>query len=179
MYTSLVLLLLSVSVQGFSNSTRYGTDLLSLLINNDGSFKLLVNNVTWLESYDFGVHCGGQWLTSRPGPNQLHLDAQENDNGENNWGSFTDVNFYWSAPAVGTSWRTVFRFYSSLSVVVFTQVFSSGCGDMGVVTGDTSEKGILEVSSAFPTFKVRGRDPSLPRLNYLTFSGNNVGGSKI
>lgn len=179
MYTSLVLLFLFVSVQGFSNSTRYGTDLLSLLINNDGSFKLLVHNVTWLESYDFGVHCGGQWLTSRPGPNQLHLDAQENDNGENNWGSFTDVNFYWSAPAVGTSWRTVFRFYSSLSVVVFTQVFSSGCGDMGVVTGDTSEKGILEVSSAFPTFKVRGRDPSLPRLNYLTFSGNNVGGSRI
>ena len=179
MYTSLVFLLLFVPAHCSSNSTRYGTDLLSLIIDKDGSFKLLVNNVTWLESYDFGVHCGGQWLTSRPGPDQLHLDAQENSYGENNWGSFTNVLFYWSAPTFGTSWTTIFRFYSGLSVVIFTQEFSSGCGDMGVVTGDTSDKGILEVSSAFPTFKVRGRDPSLPRLNYLTFSDNNFAESKI
>lgn len=169
MLRSVLLLSLLVAVQCASNSTRYGTDLLSLIVSDNDTFELQVENKTWLQSYDIGVRCGGTWTTTKPGPNQLHLDALDYANGETNWGSFRDVHFYWSSPTVGTSWDTVFRFYAGLSIVVFTQVFW-GCNDMAAVTGDTYKDGILEVSSAFPTFKVKGRDASLPTLNYLTFS---------
>ena len=162
------------------NSTRYGTDQLSLVVNNvDGSFEVLVYNKTWLKSYDFGVHCNGQWLTSKPGPNQLHLKAQQNDKGHNNWGSYVDVNFIWSGTSAAVEWSTVFRFYEDIPIVQFMQVYTTGCRDMAVVQGDTFKNGILEVSSAFPTFEVKSRNLSLPNLNYLTFSGSNLAESKV
>eukprot|EP01120_Amphizonella_sp_Union-15-10_P008061 TRINITY_DN2821_c0_g1_i1.p1 TRINITY_DN2821_c0_g1~~TRINITY_DN2821_c0_g1_i1.p1 ORF type:complete len:734 (+),score=155.15 TRINITY_DN2821_c0_g1_i1:26-2227(+) len=126
-----------------------------LVVNGDGSYKILVGGKVWLESAPTRLHSNGQWQ-------DLRLTNSYKEKGIDFWGPFSEYVLEWNNGAFLTSLRS----YSDTPIVSFEQIFPQGAQDTSV--GNPNE-----LISNFPSFNLP--DPSSDPLGYMTYVGNMLG----
>ena len=152
----------------------------------DASFSITVSYGygIHLTNYAYGVHCEGVWLTNKGTSPSLVLEGHTMVNKSDQFGNYTEYVFHWNGGVHLKSfqWNTAIRAYIDFPAAIFRQESPDGCQKMSVVNGDTASKGILEISSAFPSFllKLGGNAVEEPNpMNYLFFSDSNLGGTGL
>eukprot|EP00118_Oscarella_pearsei_P011149 m.72771 g.72771 ORF g.72771 m.72771 type:complete len:798 (+) comp35812_c0_seq1:25-2418(+) len=163
----------------FLSCQNVDSDLLQVSINTDGSFYVNVGQYLWLGNSWYGIHCGGEWYSTKPGHGKLEGKGILEAHGTDIIGPFSETIFVWKAGSV--EWRTALRRYDDQpAFAIFRQEFTDGCtSGMPTVVGDTYDTGITDATSAFPSFDVRLNGTNVPELNYITFADANTGGTYL
>ncbi|KAH3743766.1 Non-lysosomal glucosylceramidase [Pelomyxa schiedti] len=134
------------------------THRMSLVVNEDATYKILVDSVTWLQSGPTAIHAGGVWASTSAAT--LQLITVENATTESDvFGSYTIIKHtYQSILDPNVLMVLSFKSYTDYEMVVLDQEFPNGASD-------TSLNDNTDIVSAFPSFYVKNT------VNFLTYYG--------
>ncbi|CAL1547276.1 unnamed protein product [Lymnaea stagnalis] len=137
-------------------------------INNDGSYRLVVNDAPWLASgYTFFNNNRNQYSTF---DKSLKLVTTARSSGKDNFGLWVSTEFNYQAGSLPV--RTSIKVYvkPQLPLVIFSQKYL----DTATKTADEKTDNVISSFPSFKTFTNRNVD-----LGYLAYGGYMVGYSKM
>jgi hypothetical protein len=144
-----------------------------------GAYNLTVGGEVWFESAPTAVHIDGQWYTS--GNGMLAWQGSHQAEGNDRLGSFTRLQFDWSASARNRTWpvEMAVRMYHASNAVVFEQYFSRGLPKTATRSRGYGVRSATDPlpdtpSTAFPAFDCRRGKLGEGGLGFLAWEDRNT-----